>query len=538
MIILNDFQGLDMELQRSIGIIGLTFIAVGGIIGSGWIFGPLLTAQLAGPASIIAWVIGGFAMLLLALCFAEISSVVPVAGGIATLPLFSLGRTSAMLLGWTAWLGYSTAAPIETLATLDYLAAFFPWIKNPSSPTGNLTFQGSLLASFLLFAFVIINALGVKFFTSINSSLTWLKIAIPTVLAIALLTLSYNPENLTANEGFMPYGWSGVFSAISAGGIIFSFIGFRHAIDMAAEVKNPGLTIPIALTLAIFISIFIYVLLQIAFVGALDAEHLKNGWANISFDENAGPLAALIVALGITWLTITLYAGAVGGPFGAALVASGSTSRIVYSISKIGLLPRFLSRLNSKSAPLNALILNFCVGLIVVFFLTFKEAVAINGATIILSFSAGPIALITFRKQFPDAKRLLRLPFVNFFGYAGFTMTTFIVYWSGNTTYLFMLSAILIGVATYILTSIINKTKLHEHNLKSALWIVPFVAGIGVISYTGNFGGKELLSEPIESLLVIILSIIVFYIATRFSLSRDSSHRYYKDHMKDTAQDI
>ncbi len=89
-------------------------------------------------------------MLILALCFAEISSIVPVAGGVAMLPLLSLGRTSAALLGWTAWLGYSTAAPIETLATLDYMASFFHWIKDASSPTGDLTFEGNLLTALIL----------------------------------------------------------------------------------------------------------------------------------------------------------------------------------------------------------------------------------------------------------------------------------------------------------------------------------------------------------------------------------------------------
>jgi amino acid transporter len=527
-----------MKLERSIGLVGLTFIAVGGIIGSGWIFGPLLTSELAGPASILAWAIGGVAMLVLALCFAEIGGVAPVAGGIATLPLFSLGRTSAMLLGWTAWLGYSTTAPIETLATLDYLAAFFPWIKDASSDTGDLTFEGNLLAVALLFGFVIINALGVKFFTMVNTSLTWLKIAIPIVLAIALLTLSFEPSNFTDHGGFMPFGWSGVFSAISAGGIIFSFIGFRHAIDMAAEVKKPGLTIPIALGLAILISVFIYVLLQIAFVGALDAEHLKHGWSNITFQEDMGPLAALIVALGITWLTITLYVGAIGGPFGAALISSGSTSRIVYSISKAGLLPSFLGKLNSKSIPLNALLLNFFVGLFVVFFLSFKEAVAVNGATIILSFSAGPIALITFRKQFPDAKRFLRLPFVNLFGYVGFTITTFVVYWSGFTTYLFMVAFLAFGIITYFVSTKLQKDSEYSHDLKSALWILPFVVGIGIISYTGNFGGKEMLGEPIEGLLIVLLSISVFYMATRFSLDSDSSKRYYDEHKNDPELDI
>lgn len=520
-----------MKLKRSIGFIGLTFIAVSGIIGSGWIFGPLLTSQLAGPASIIAWCIGGLGMLILALCFAEISSIVPVAGGIVALPLISLGRTSAMLLGWTVWLGYSTAAPIETLAMLDYLAAFFPWIKEVSRSTGNLTFEGNLLALFVLIFFVIINAIGVKFFAQINTSLTWIKIAIPILLAIALLILSFHPGNFTDHGGFMPYGWTGIFSAISTGGIIFSFIGFRHAIDMAEEVKHPGLTIPLALTAAIVIAIFVYGLLQVAFIGALDAEHLKNGWSQIHFSGQQGPLAAIVAALGISWLTIVLYAGAIVGPFGAALVAASSTSRIVYTLSRTGLLPTLFSKVTSRQVPFNALILNFIIGLAVVFFFSFKEAVAVSSATILLSFSAGPITLLTFRRQFPDKERLLKLPFVHFFAIAGFSIASLVIYWSGFKIFLFMFATLGLGSVVFVINTYIRQDKNYSLDLRSSLWILPYMTGIGIISYTGNFGGQGLLSEAVENLLVVLLSTAVLYLAVHLSLPRDKADAYY--HLKE-----
>ena len=115
-------------MNRSIGVIGLTFVAVSGVIGSGWLFAPLLTSQLAGPASIIAWAIGGVAILLLALCFAEVSGTLPVAGGIARIPHFTHGDITSMVLGWTAWVGYNTQAPIETIAMLKYAEVDFPWL--------------------------------------------------------------------------------------------------------------------------------------------------------------------------------------------------------------------------------------------------------------------------------------------------------------------------------------------------------------------------------------------------------------------------
>src|SRR5262245_48570307 len=117
-----------MHLKREIGLIGLTFVAVSGIIGSGWLFAPLSALQVAGPAALVAWLIGAIAMLLLALTFAEISAMLPVPGGIARVPHFSHGNVVSMVMGWSAWIGYSTTAPIEVEAMLKYLAPHAGWL--------------------------------------------------------------------------------------------------------------------------------------------------------------------------------------------------------------------------------------------------------------------------------------------------------------------------------------------------------------------------------------------------------------------------
>jgi amino acid transporter len=219
--------------------------------------------------------------------------------------------------------------------------------------------------------------------------------------------------------------------------------------------------------------------------------------------------------------------GAIGGPFGAALVAAGSTSRIVYSLSLARLLPALFSKVTSRYVPLNALILNFMIGLVIVFFFSFREAVAINSATILLSFSAGPITLLTFRKQFPDKERLFKLPFVHFFAIVGFGLASLVIYWSGYKTFLFMLATLGLGSIIFMINTSIHKEKHHELDLSSAFWILPYMSGIGIISYTGNFGGQGILSEAMENILVVILSIGILYLAVHLSLTREKSNSYY-----------
>ncbi|MEX0308599.1 MAG: APC family permease, partial [Ruegeria sp.] len=279
------------KLKRDIGLLGLTFISVGGIIGSGWLFGPLLAVQHAGPAAVLSWIIGAVAMFVLAITFAEISAMLPIPGGIARVPQFSHGNIVAMAMGWTAWIGYNTTAPIEVEAMLKYLAPYAPWLH--TAETGDLTSAGVLVALSFMLLFVVVNALGVKFFTRVNATLTWAKIAIPIILSALLIATRFEVQNFSRPDGFAPYGLQGIMAAVSTGGVIFSFIGFRHIVDMAGEVRNPKFAIPAALVLSIVMCAAIYLALQIAFIGALDPTSLAQGWSSLSFGGE-GPLDAVI----------------------------------------------------------------------------------------------------------------------------------------------------------------------------------------------------------------------------------------------------
>ncbi len=151
-----------MAMKRDIGLIGLTFVAVSGMVGSGWLFAPLLASQLAGPAALVSWAIGGVAMLLLALTFVEISAMLPVPGGIARVPQFSHGNVVAMAMGWSAWIGYLTTAPVEVEATLKYQAPHAQWLYVATGATKVLSTWGVVVSAGFLLIFNFINAVGVK----------------------------------------------------------------------------------------------------------------------------------------------------------------------------------------------------------------------------------------------------------------------------------------------------------------------------------------------------------------------------------------
>lgn len=516
-----------LALQRSIGLIGLTFVAVSGIIGSGWLFAPMLTAQVAGPGSLISWLIGGTAMLLLTLCFAEIVALLPVAGGIARIPHFTHGDLTSMMLGWTAWVGYNTAAPIETFAMLEYLGHIFPWLFEAGTGDSQLSFAGILVAIGVLASFVVINALGVQVFARTNAALTWVKLGVPLLVGSVLIWSHLRIENFTEFGGFLPWGVDGVLAGVSSGGVIFALIGFRHAIDMAGEVKNPRVTIPIGLTLSVVICVGIYMFLQVAFIGAVPPEDLKGGWAQLRFPSNLGPIAAVAAAAGIGWANVALYSGAILAPLGGGLVSTGSNARLGYALGQNGFFPASFRLLSARGVPMRPLIFNFFFGAAVLLWVPFSEAVALNGAAITLSFASGPICLIALRSQMASADRVFRLPLAMVFAPLAFVISTLIVYWSGWDTYIRLSVATLAGVVVFAVRLALGHLHINKLDWREAIWLVPYFAGAGFFSYLGRFGGGiAALGMPWDELGVALFALLAFALAIWCRLPNEKAELY------------
>src|ERR1700679_499605 len=120
-------------LKRDAGRIGLLFSSIGGMIGSGWLFGALNAARIAGPAALISWVIGGIAVLLLALVFAELSTMFPRPGAVIVFPKLCFGPLAAQVMSWINFLAYISVAPVEAVAVISYGNNFLPGLVAPGS---------------------------------------------------------------------------------------------------------------------------------------------------------------------------------------------------------------------------------------------------------------------------------------------------------------------------------------------------------------------------------------------------------------------
>src|SRR3712207_398451 len=332
------------KLRRDLSPLGLMFVSLGSIIGSGWLFGALYASQIAGPAAIIAWVAGGLVMLLLAVVHAELGSMYPVAGGSARYPLFCFGRTAGFAIGWIVWVGTCAVAPIQVEAALQYFTYYFPWLTSTAAGVTVLTGRGIVVAVVLMALFTVINILGVASLAKSNNAITVWKVAIPFLAIIALMILSFDGSNFTAAGGFAPYGIQGILSAIATGGIIFAYLGFEQAIQLGGEIRNPQRNIPLAITGAMLICAVMFIGLQVAFLGALHPAELENGWAQLSFPGVAGPFAGLATAVGAGWLATLLCIDAAVSPGGTGLIYMASNSRLLFAMARNRYIPSEIGR--------------------------------------------------------------------------------------------------------------------------------------------------------------------------------------------------
>ncbi len=305
---------------------------------------------MAGGASIISWIIGGLVLALLALVHAELGSTYPVSGGTARFPFITFGALGGFTGGWMAWLQAVTIAPIEVEATLGYLNAKFTHLGLVSA-TGTLTGKGIAIGAVFMLVFAAINTMGVRWLAETNTITVLWKILIPTITIFALLFTVFHTSNFTAGGGFAPFGFHGIFAALPLG-IVFALEGFEQAIQVGGEAKDPQRNIPRAVIGSMIIGTLIYLLLEVAFVGALNPAELAHGWANpIAGVAEFGPYATLATSAGLGWLSTLLIIDAVISPAGTGLIYVGTSSRLSYGLGRNGYFPKMFSQVSRQGVP-------------------------------------------------------------------------------------------------------------------------------------------------------------------------------------------
>ena len=512
-------------LLREIGLIGLLWASMGSIIGSGWLFGAQKGLMTAGPAAIISWVIGGVAILILALVHAELGAMYPVSGGSARFPHYAYGGFAGASFGWFSWLQAATVAPIEVSAMILY-AGHYSFADGWLHADGTLTTSGLIVAIVLMFLVSSVNYLGIRALALTNSVATWWKVGVPLVtIFVVALAGGFHTSNFTAANGFNPGGAHGILAAVATSGIIFSYLGFEQADQLAGESNNPKRDIPVAVIGSIVLGLIIYIALQVAFIGALPSSAIGSTWDQVGsglYTAFTGPWAQLASLVSLGWLASILYFDAIVSPGGTGLIYTAASARVSYGLSRNGYVPTIFERLSSRRVPWFGVLFAFVIGCVCFLpFPSWQSLVGLITSASVLMYAGAPLSFGAFRRRIPHADRPWRLPLGEFFSPLAFIVANFVVLWSGWDTDWKLGVAILLG---YVLlgTSYLLKLNPTEPVLDwhAAQWLPPYLIGLGVIVYLSDYGP---MSDPVIPLwwdmgVMAVFSLVIYYWALSVAL--------------------
>jgi amino acid transporter len=514
----------DKNLKRTLGFWSLLATGVGSVIGSGWLLAANAGANAAGPAVLIAWVIGGALMLMIALVFAELGMVRPESGGLVRYPLYSNGRLAATIVGWVMWISYIGNPPTEAAAVLQYADSYIDGIFSGDK----LTPFGLFLAVCLMALFVVVNYFGVQWFAKTNNVVTAFKIIVPTVTVVLLVASGFGHHRGAggtgnfSSQGFAPMGWSAALSAIATAGMIFAYTGFRNIIELSGEASNPKRDIPRALVGTIGIAFVLYMLLQVAFLMAVPSGMLaKTGWTGIDFES---PFAQLAKLLGFMWLYWLLIADSMVSPSGSGIVFTASNARNAYGLAKSRLLPRMFTDVNQRSGvPAKALLFNLAVGVLFIILLpSWQSLVEIMSVLAVFTFSIGAVSLHVFRNNGvgDDSTRLRGM---NVIAPVAFVVSTLVILWEPWDILRKTIPVIVATLLYYVFVHV--RHRFDRGELNGGIWLIVYLAVVYAVSYAGSFGGRGWLPGPWDSVVVGAISLALYLWGIRAGTAYLGAHQ-------------
>lgn len=392
------------SLKKDLGAFDLTMLGVGAIVGTGiFVITGLAAAQYAGPALILSFILSGFACVFAALCYAEFASAVPVAGSVYTYSYTTFGEIVAWILGWDLILEYGVASSAVASGWSGYfqgilngLGIHLPAaISNAYDPDKGSFIDLPAILIILLIASLLTG--GAKKSARFNAVMVIVKIAV-VLLFIAVGVWYVKPGNWTP---FMPFGFSGV--AKGAATVFFAYIGFDAVSTAAEEVKNPQRSMPIGIIASLAICTLLYIVVSLVLTGIVPYPLL----------EVKDPVAFALRFIHQDWASYLISIGAIAGITTVLLVLLFGQTRLFYAMSRDGLLPKVLSRVDrqQRTPTLNIWLTGSMVSVLAGIF-PIKVLSNLTNIGTLFAFVIVSVGIIVLRRRQPNLRRGFKVPLV------------------------------------------------------------------------------------------------------------------------------
>jgi APA family basic amino acid/polyamine antiporter len=421
----------DSKLRKQLGSLDLTVLGVAAVVGAGIFTLTASTAgDVAGPAVSLAFVIAAITCGLAALCYAELASTVPVAGSAYTFSYATFGEFIAWIIGWDLVLEFTVAAAVVSKAWSEYLATVLGLIGAGVASRvhlGPVTLDwGALLLAVVL---TVLLTLGTKLSSRVSIVLTTIKVTI--VLLVIVVGLFYiNPANYSpfippaaggtaANTGLQQslisiIGGStsstyGIYGILAAGSLMFfAFLGFDAVATTAEEARNPQRSLPRGILGSLTIATVLYLGVAFVLTGMVSYTQLRT-----QPDGTQATLATAFTSLGVDWAATVISVGALLGLTTGVMVALLGTIRVVFAMSRDGLLPRGLARSSrGRGTPVRATILTGAVVAAATTFFPIGALEEMINIGTLFAFVLVSIGVVILRRVRPDLHRGFHTPLV------------------------------------------------------------------------------------------------------------------------------
>jgi len=506
--------------HRDVGPFALMLTGLGSIIGSGWLFGAWRAAGLAGPGAVWAWVMGAAIITTIALTYAELGAMFPESGGMVRYSHYSHGSLVGFIAGWANWIAIVSVIPVEAEASVQYMASWpYAWAQalylHLPDGQGELAVPGLLIAAVLVIVYFLLNFWSVKVFARSNTLITVFKLVVPAATGLALIASGFHSENFSVGTQGHAHGidLAAVLTAVATAGIVFSFNGFQSPVNLAGEARNPGRSIPFAVLGSIALATVVYVILQVAYLGAVPPELLAQaGWHGIDFRS---PFAELAIIVNLHWLAMLLYVDAFISPSGTGITYTATTSRMIYGMQRNGTLPAVLGRLHPRwGVPRPAMLFNLVVSYLFLFFFRgWGTLAAVISVATIISYLTGPVSAMALRRSAPELVRPFRLVGLPVLAGVAFVMATELLYWARwpLTGQIILLMGVALPVYAYYQRK--QGWRDFARHLRGAAWLVAYLPVVALLSWAGSttFGGHGYLPYGTDLAVVAVVG-VAFYL--------------------------
>ena len=460
--LLNEAEDSEKGLKKTLSATGLTALGIGAIIGAGlFSITGMAAATNAGPAITISFVVAALGCVFAGLCYAEFSSMIPVAGSAYTYSFATMGEFIAWIIGWDLVLEYAVGAATVSISWSRYFAKLLDgygihidenFIHSP--------FEGGIInipavIIVMLMSFILMR--GTKESAFVNGLIVMLKVTVVLVF-IALGWQYIRPENYTPyipeNKGnFGEFGFSGIIRAAAI--VFFAYIGFDAVSTAAQEAKNPKRDMPIGILLSLAICTVLYILFAHVMTGVVNYTAFAgaDGIAPvaIAIDNMGHANAAGIITPAFPWLNKAIIIAILAGYASVILVMLMGQSRVFFSMSKDGLMPKVFSEVHPEyRTPAKN---NMLFMLIVSLFAAFVPARVVGEMTSIgtlFAFILVCIGVLVMRKKMPNAPRAFSTPLVPLVPVLGVLVCLFMMVFLPLDTWIRLIVWMMIGFDIYL----------------------------------------------------------------------------------------